>query len=541
MKKLLYLFLAITVACSSGDDSTTPDSNDTTPPVITLIGSPNVSVTQGDNYTDEGATATDNVDGDLTSNITVSGNVDTATIGNYILTYNVSDSSGNSASVSRTITVVAEGSDVTAPVITITGNAILDVTQYETYVDAGATATDDVDGDITALIEVSGSVDTNTIGTYIITYSVSDSAGNLATATRNVNVVEAVVCANGEVVYLDANGVTIKACPDAQIGDTGNVNGFTYTIVSEQQLRDYVNSGYLELNRLVTTQVTNMGGLFLDKQEFNQDISSWDTSNVTNMSAMFYSATLFNQPIGDWDLSSVTDISGMFYRAISFNQPIGGWNTGNVTNMSGTFYEAQHFDQPIGNWNTGNVTDMSAMFSGGISYFTLFNQDISNWDTSNVTIMTNMFKQTALFNQDISGWDVSNVTDMEQMFMDAQYFNQPIGNWNVSSVTNISYMFKGVFTYTVFNQDLSNWNVSQMTKMRGVFHNASSFNQDISSWDVSGVTDMREMFKVEGTGQYIGQFNQDLSVWQVDNVTACSGFAYGQPNWTLPKPNFTNC
>jgi len=356
MKKLLYLFLVITVACSSGDDSTTPDSNDTTPPVITLIGSANVSVTQGENYTDEGATATDNVDGDLTSNISVSGSVDTATIGNYTLTYNVSDSSGNSAS-----------------------------------------------------------------------------------AIRNVNVVQAPVCANGEVVYLDANGVTIKACPNAQIGDTGNVNGFTYTIVSEQQLRDYVNSGYLELNRLVTTQVTNMGGLFFDKQEFNQDISSWDTSNVTNMSAMFYSATLFNQPIGGWDLSNVTDISGMFYRAIYFNQPIGGWNTSNVTNMSGTFYEALYFDQPIGNWNTENVTDMSAMFSGGISYFTQFNQDISNWDTSNVTIMTNMFKQTAFFNQDISGWDVSNVTDMEQMFMYAQYFNQDLSSWDVSNVENCEY------------------------------------------------------------------------------------------------------
>ena len=73
----MHIGVAITVACSSGDDTTTGDSNDTTPPVITLIGSANVSVTQGDNYTDEGATATDNEDGDLTSSITVSGNVDT--------------------------------------------------------------------------------------------------------------------------------------------------------------------------------------------------------------------------------------------------------------------------------------------------------------------------------------------------------------------------------------------------------------------------------------------------------------------------------
>jgi len=110
MKKLFYLFLAITVACSSGDDSS--ESNDTTPPVITLIGSANVSVTQGDNYTDEGATATDNVEGDLTSSISVSGNVDTDIIGNYILTYSVSDSSGNSTSATRNVEVTEINPDL---------------------------------------------------------------------------------------------------------------------------------------------------------------------------------------------------------------------------------------------------------------------------------------------------------------------------------------------------------------------------------------------------------------------------------------------
>ena len=110
MKKLFYLFLAITVACSSGDDSS--ESNDTTPPVITLIGSANVSVTQGDNYTDEGATATDDVDGDLTSSISVSGNVDTDIIGNYILTYSVSDSSGNSTSATRNVEVTEINPDL---------------------------------------------------------------------------------------------------------------------------------------------------------------------------------------------------------------------------------------------------------------------------------------------------------------------------------------------------------------------------------------------------------------------------------------------
>jgi len=36
-------------------------------------------------------------------------------------------------------------------------------------------------------------------------------------------------------------------------------------------------------------------------------------------------------------------------------------------------------------------------------------------------------------------------------------------------------------------------------------------------------------------------FNQDLSIWNVTNVTYCYNFDMNTANWTLPKPNFTNC
>ena len=37
------------------------------------------------------------------------------------------------------------------------------------------------------------------------------------------------------------------------------------------------------------------------------------------------------------------------------------------------------------------------------------------------------------------------------------------------------------------------------------------------------------------------QYNQDLSSWDINSVTNCNNFCNGQNNWTLPKPNFTNC
>jgi hypothetical protein len=36
-------------------------------------------------------------------------------------------------------------------------------------------------------------------------------------------------------------------------------------------------------------------------------------------------------------------------------------------------------------------------------------------------------------------------------------------------------------------------------------------------------------------------FNQSLGDWNVDNVTLCTEFCFNNPNWTLSKPNFTNC
>lgn len=81
--------------------------------------------------------------------------------------------------------------DDEAPVITLKGDNPMIVKQGDPYEEPGATATDNIDGDLTDQIEVSGDVDTSAIGAYTVTYTVSDSVGNVATAERTVNVVEA--------------------------------------------------------------------------------------------------------------------------------------------------------------------------------------------------------------------------------------------------------------------------------------------------------------------------------------------------------------
>ena len=165
--------------------------DDNTAPVITLVGDATVTIEVGTDYTDAGATATDNYDGDLTSSIIVTGVVDTSTVGTYILSYGVTDANGNVAiTVTRTVNVV----DTTIPVITLVGDATVTIEVGTDYTDAGATATDNYDGDLTSSIIVTGVVDTSTVGTYILSYGVTDANGNVAiTVTRTVNVVDTTI------------------------------------------------------------------------------------------------------------------------------------------------------------------------------------------------------------------------------------------------------------------------------------------------------------------------------------------------------------
>ena len=135
-------------------------------------------------------------------------------------------------------------------------------------------------------------------------------------------------CDGNNLIYLDSNGVTIKACDYANVGDTAILNGVTYTVVDEALLRDMVANGQ-DVTKVVTTKVINMTGMFY-YSTFDQDISSWDVSNVTDMTDMFRN-TSFNQDISSWDVSSVTNMMSMFRMLHSFNQDIGSWDVSSVT------------------------------------------------------------------------------------------------------------------------------------------------------------------------------------------------------------------
>ncbi|MDC1394452.1 BspA family leucine-rich repeat surface protein [Flavobacteriaceae bacterium] len=349
-------------------------------------------------------------------------------------------------------------------------------------------------------------------------------------------------------IYLDENGITIKAYDWANVGDKGIIDGVEYTIVNESNLREMVANDE-DVTKVVTTKIIYMNGMFYNNKSFNQNISSWDVSNVIDMASMFNGTLAFNKDIGNWDVSNVTNMRRLFTKStfnvdISnwdvsnvinmnelfafnnyFNHDIGNWDVSSVIDMEKLFYQNSKFNMPLNNWNVSNVTNMSYMFRSSI-----FNQDLNSWDVSNVIDFSSMFASNDEFNQDLNSWDVSSATDMGGMFFECDSFNGNISDWDVSNVLDLSSMFGHAY---IFNQDLSTWDVSSAIKMNRMFR-ASKFNYDISNWDVSNVIDMGCMF-------CLTSFNQDLSSWKVSSVITCDNFFWLNGSWTLPKPNFTNC
>ncbi len=167
-------------------------TEDTTPPSITLTGASEITIYQNSSWSEPGYSANDSNDGDISANVVVTGSVNTAVIGDYTLGYNVSDAAGNAATeVTRLVHVVSAPQDTTPPTITLLGDALISINVGDSFSDPGATANDNIDGDITSSIVVTGSVNTNVIGDYTLRYNVSDAAGNAATeVTRLVQVVE---------------------------------------------------------------------------------------------------------------------------------------------------------------------------------------------------------------------------------------------------------------------------------------------------------------------------------------------------------------
>ena len=157
-------------------------------PVLSLIGPSIYKMQVGKTYSEQGVTATDNLEGDISSKYSRTGYLDVNTVGYYTLTYTVSDLYGNmSIPVQRVVQVEV---NQTGPTITLTGKDTVIVGVNYTYIEQGATAFDNVGKNISTLITTTSNVNSSVLGTDSVIYSITDAFGFTAKSKRTVLVVD---------------------------------------------------------------------------------------------------------------------------------------------------------------------------------------------------------------------------------------------------------------------------------------------------------------------------------------------------------------
>jgi prepilin-type N-terminal cleavage/methylation domain-containing protein len=168
----------------------------------------------------------------------------------------------------KSMKVVEEASDCSddtvKPVITLNGSSTVSINLNQTYTDAGATATDNIEGNVTSKITKTGTVTTNTPGTYSVTYSVTDVAGNTTTSVRRVTVVD-------------------NVAPTVAFGTNGNTSWAK--------------------NRSTTATLSDVSGLNTGSLEYQ-----WTTSTTAPTEASF--TTTFTS---GGTLSSPSGVTGTYY------------------------------------------------------------------------------------------------------------------------------------------------------------------------------------------------------------------------------------
>jgi hypothetical protein len=219
-----------------------------------------------------------------------------ATVRPYVMTYTSTDSSGNTVTVNREIIV---SNDAVAPVITLIGDVELTVNVGDVYEDSGATAIDNLDGNLTPFIDDDGTVDavdTSKAGEYTITYDVADFSGNAA-----VQVTRKVIVASNDPVnaWINSTGLAALSAAekalDADPDKDGIANLLEYALAGDPVKSDGLSilpsfddsSGKIAITyyRLKATAdstlvyraelTTNLG-----------DVEAWDDSAVTIKGAL---------------------------------------------------------------------------------------------------------------------------------------------------------------------------------------------------------------------------------------------------------------
>jgi hypothetical protein len=417
---------------------------DRTAPVITLVGDAEITFTKdGDDYYIEGdnggATALDDFESYTGSGevpVIVSGDVvENDEAGVYTITYTATDSAGNTSTLDRIVTVIGDPSE---PVLTLRGEKTITHVVGRPYREFGATAIDLEDGNMTVPAPT-GTVDHATPGTYMLSYSVTDTQGKTVSTDRTVEIITA---ENARPFIFTVD--TSISTDNAGLAD-GDLTGS--------------NAFYLS---------NNNGSYTYD---FNID---WGDGNVeTNVTDP--AITHFYDVPGTYTISISGDFHQFYTTDITKVVSIQQWGDIEWSTFQNSFTDSAAFLE----WPT-DIPDVTRAY-----------EDPST--AANGIFRRFMLRSTA--NPDISLWDMTGQANFIAAFNNATNFNQPLDMWDTSSLTHARHMFLNAVS---FDQPLPSWDMSRLTTANGTSQNTfNNIGTSVANWDAT-LVGWAEQNKVSG-------------------------------------------
>lgn len=428
-------------------------------PSLLLLGNSRVQIGLGETYHENGFTSFDENGDDLSSNVVVSDNIDNSKIGDYQITYTITN---NNLSVTRKRTI--EVIDTDPP--TIHGVTPLKLFTSQKSIDLldGITTSDDSNEDVTLTTTTNLMIGIE--GTYYIDYLATDSSNNTTKRTRIVN------------IY------------DSKKYEPHVIKKFEY------KNDTFVDANSSFRNPIYNDKIATIS-FTKNKDISNNKVVSWDLSEKQDKSIMGWlvvskdNSALYDLYINsDGLIQANPDSSYLFYdlpatKEINFDN----FDTSEMINMNYMFRETAVTHLDLTTFDTSKVTNMEWTFEGGKSETI----DLSSFDTSNVTTMSYSFRSLAVKNLDLSSFDTSNVISMYCMFNGNKATKLDLSNFNTENVRSMEDMFSACSATSI---DVSSFDTSQVYSMYNMFCNLWFVTElNLTSFDTKGVTYMNRMFQ----------------------------------------------
>lgn len=300
-KKLVFLVLGLLIALiivllviNLKNDKNNPSIQTEYIEKLVLFGNEEITINEGDKYLEPGYYAVTNYGEIKTDLVTVTGVVDSNTPGTYVITYQIDDKI-----VTRTVKVIKKEILEGKINFTLEGNSLIVLEQGNEYIEPGYKAIDSNDGDITNKVTITGSVDVNTPGTYVLTYKIKNSTNQEKTLERTIIIGSSPLSAT----ILSSNTSYTNQSIEAII----NIVGSSYNYIK-------FPNGTVSREKNINYEITSNGtyNFYLYDKSGNYVVKTFDVNNIDKVA-----------PTGSCKLS---DTNGKSVVKVTANDNLSGIN-----------------------------------------------------------------------------------------------------------------------------------------------------------------------------------------------------------------------